>query len=307
MKMKNRILLAEKLILGIFLATFIGCSSNDEETLIKQESIITWGNPEDMYSGLALSDTELNATANVPGAFVYTPAIGTVLSLGANQNLKIDFTPTDAVNYNTATKTVTINVVNATDFDGNVYKVVAIGNQIWMAENLKATHYRNGDLIPNITDNTEWGNLTTGAWSFYANSDANGNLYGRQYNFYAVVDPRGLAPEGWHVASNAEWTALNTFLGGDDVAAPKLKATSGWPFSTFTTPNNESGFSALPGGARDTNGIPYWIDFAAFWWTSTDIPNSADANMITVYKNESYIDFSSDRKDEGYSVRCIKN
>jgi uncharacterized protein (TIGR02145 family) len=109
-----------------------------------------------------------------------------------------------------------------TDQDGNVYKTVNIGNQTWIAENLKTTKYRNGELIPNVTDNTLWKNLVTGAYSNYDNDNKKENIYGRLYNWYAVNDTRNLAPLGWHVPSDTEWTTLYSFLGGEDVAGFKL-------------------------------------------------------------------------------------
>jgi hypothetical protein len=112
---------------------------------------------------------------------------------------------------------------SVTDVDGNVYGAVKIGNQVWTKENLNVSKYRNGDIIPQVTNQTEWSNLTTGAWCYYENSTANGTTYGKLYNWYAVNDPRGLAPQGWHVSSNDEWTVLTTFLGGKALREAKLK------------------------------------------------------------------------------------
>lgn len=106
-------------------------------------------------------------------------------------------------------------VETVTDFDGNIYHVVTIGTQDWLIENLKVTHYRTGDAIPNVTGNTQWGNLTTGAYCDYDNSVGNGTTYGRLYNWFAVNDSRKIAPTGWHVSSDAEWTVLTTYLGGE--------------------------------------------------------------------------------------------
>jgi uncharacterized protein (TIGR02145 family) len=104
-----------------------------------------------------------------------------------------------------------------TDYDGNFYRTVRIGDQCWMMDNLKVTHYRNGDPIPNVTDAGEWNNLSTGAYCDYNNDPANADAYGRLYNFCAVYDSRNIAPEGWHVATDEEWQTLVDFLGGDDV------------------------------------------------------------------------------------------
>lgn len=141
------------------------------------------------------------------------------------------------------------------DIDGNTYKTVKIGIQLWMKENLNVSHYRNGDPIPEVKNPTEWINLTTGAWCYYINDSAMGPRYGKLYNWYAVNDPRGLAPTDWHVPSHAEWISLTTYLGGEDVAGGKMKeaGTSHWQ-SPNAGATNSSGFTALPGGYRLSNG-----------------------------------------------------
>ncbi len=110
------------------------------------------------------------------------------------------------------------------DIDGNIYKIVTIGNQTWTKSNLNVSRYRNGDPIPQVQDPSQWANLTTGAWCYYNNDPANGLIYGKLYNWYAVNDPRGIAPIDWHVPSDAEWTILTDFLGGINVAGGKMKA-----------------------------------------------------------------------------------
>ena len=106
-----------------------------------------------------------------------------------------------------------------TDKDGNTYKTIKIGKQKWMAENLNVSSYRNGDPIPQVQDKDEWAKLTTGAWCYYENDVENGKIYGKLYNWYAVNEPRGLAPEGWHISNDDEWGILIDRLGGDDGAA----------------------------------------------------------------------------------------
>jgi uncharacterized protein (TIGR02145 family) len=112
-----------------------------------------------------------------------------------------------------------------TDIDGNIYITVKIGNQWWMAENLKVTHYQNSDVIPEVTDNTQWGGLFSGAWCSYNNEESNVAVYGRWYNWYAVSDGSNIAPAGWHVPSDEEWQTLVDYLGGDGVAGGKMKTT----------------------------------------------------------------------------------
>ena len=142
-----------------------------------------------------------------------------------------------------------------TDFDGNTYLTIRIGTQVWMTENLKVTHYLNGDPLPGVSDNTTWGNLTTGAYCDYNNSPNYSIIYGRLYNWYSVVDIRNLCPTGWHIPSYPEWTTLFTYLGGGIVADGALRetGTTHWA-SPNSNATNESGFTALPGGARDEDG-----------------------------------------------------
>ncbi len=277
----------------------------------KNNPVITWENPEDIVSGTPLSETQLNATADLPGTFIYTPPIGTVLDVGANQNLKVDFTPTDITNYNTATKTVTINVTEVTtvtDYDGNVYQTIVIGTQTWMVENLKVTHYRNGDEIDNITDNTAWIGLTDGAYCWYDNDIANKADYGALYNWYAVADSRNIAPTGWHVPIDSEWSTLITFLLGAEVAGGKMKETG---FAHWDSPNtgatNQSGFTALPGGYRyGGEGTFARMGGWGYWWSNTPITESSawyrwiesgHANAYRIGVTNTF----------GFSIRCLKD
>ncbi|MBU3714533.1 MAG: hypothetical protein FGM46_06245, partial [Ferruginibacter sp.] len=148
---------------------------------------------------------------------------------------------------------------------------IQIGTQKWMSKNLDVAFYRNGDPIPQVTDPTAWASLTTGAWCYYNNDPIQGNKYGKLYNWYAVNDPRGLAPQGWHIPTDAEWTMLATTLGGASLAGGKMKepGTLNW-----TTPNtgadNSSGFAGLPGGYRYDAGTFYNIGSFGGWWSSTE-------------------------------------
>lgn len=169
-----------------------------------------------------------------------------------------------------------------TDINGNVYRTVKIGDQWWMAENLKVTHYRNGDTIPNVTDDSEWANLSTGAWCVYGNDESNADTYGYLYNLYAVDDSCNIAPKGWHVPTDEEWKTLEMHLGmsqseADDYGyrgtdeGGKLKETG---TTHWNSPNNgatnESGFSALPGGYRYLNGDFKYMGYYAYFWSSTE-------------------------------------
>lgn len=182
---------------------------------------------------------------------------------------------------------------------------ITIGTQNWMTVNLDIETYRNGDTIPQITDPTAWVKSTKGAWCYYNNDSANGAKYGKLYNWYAVNDPRGLSPKGWHVPSDAEWTTLSTFIGGVSLAGGKMKATTGWNVPNIGA-TNETGFAGLPGGARYADGKFNDVGSLGVWWSSTEyLPYYA------FYRSLQYYNVIMARSDNyklvGFSVRCIKD
>ena len=183
---------------------------------------------------------------------------------------------------------------------------IIIGTQKWMLRDLDVTTYRNGDPIPEVTDNTQWANLPTGAWCYYNNDPANGDIYGKLYNWYAVNDPRGLAPIGWHIPSDVEWGILITTLGGFNAAGELLKETG---TSHWAAPNlystNSSRFTALPGGWRTNSGTFSNISFSGFWWTS--FQNSVDALLLYLIYDSPSVYGGYFSKRYGSSVRCIKD
>jgi uncharacterized protein (TIGR02145 family) len=196
-----------------------------------------------------------------------------------------------------------------TDIDGNTYQTIEIGDQWWMAENLKVTHYRNGDPIPNVTDPDDWNSLTGGAYCEYDNDTANAAIYGRLYNWYSIGDSRDIAPSGWHVPADSEWQTLVDFLGGWEIAGGKLKDTAA---AYWTSPNtgatNESGFTALPGGYRGGEGGYSGIGHGTGFWTSSghEYINDAAWNRNLTYNHPEIIhDYSG--KKSGNSVRCVKD
>lgn len=189
---------------------------------------------------------------------------------------------------------------------------IVIGTQQWTSENLNVLTYRNGDVIPQVTDAKAWATLKTGAWCYYNIDELNGPIYGKLYNWYAVHDPRGLAPKGWHIPTDAEWTTLTDNLGGETIAGGKMKTTENTTSSNgkWATPNtratNESGFSGLPGGYRDFNGTFYYIGFYGYWWSSSEFSKPSALFRILYY----YLDnaaTSDYHKIAGFSVRCIKD
>ena len=203
-----------------------------------------------------------------------------------------------------------------TDQDGNVYKTVKIGEQWWMAENLKVTHYRNDDAIPNVTDDTEWTNLTTGACCANENDINNIEMYGLLYNWYAAADSRDLAPVGWHVPTDDEWKELEMSLGmsqsdanntgwrGTDEGS-KLKATSGWYNNGNGT--NESGFTALPGGYRVYGNDSFRKSGGSGdWWISTGYSSTHAWRRHLAYDNSAVARYYYDKR-RGCSMRLIKD
>jgi uncharacterized protein (TIGR02145 family) len=201
--------------------------------------------------------------------------------------------------------------IGISDIDNNVYNSIILGTQEWMSENLRVTHYRNGEPIPQIPDNT-WNNLTSGAYCWYDNDEATyKNNYGALYNFYSVVDNRGLCPDGWHVPSEEDWNTLRDFLGGADIAGGKLKSTrtTPEPHPRWESPNvgasNISGFSGIPGGYRLQDGIFGEIGRSGYWWNATvDGSNSAWMRALDYNGDDLYVNDAIKRV--GFSVRCLK-
>jgi uncharacterized protein (TIGR02145 family) len=218
-------------------------------------------------------------------------------------------------------------------------QTVTIGTQVWTTKNLDVATYRNGDVIPQVQDKDAWANLTTGAWCYYENDAKNGVKYGKLYNWYAVNDPRGLAPAGWHIPTDGEWTVLENSLGDD--AGKKMKSTSGWESWTedITCSNcktwnaeyrrkkecnvcqdtrvngkktfsgngtNSSGFSGLPGGARVFFASFYDVGSYGYWWSASGFDGSlAWDRFSNDYRSNLSRSFNS--KYNGLSVRCVRD
>ena len=192
--------------------------------------------------------------------------------------------------------------------NGNNNQTVTICNQTWMQKNLQITTYRNGDIIPQVTDATQWKNLTTGAWCYYNNDPSTEATYGKLYNWYAVVDSRGLAPIGWHVPTDLEFnTLIENCLGGFGEAGGKMKesGTTNWD-SPNTLATNSSGFTALPGGYRTfSGGFDYLRKQGNFWSTTEE--NVTRAKFLSLLNTISNATRSDIYKFYGFSVRCIKD
>lgn len=197
-----------------------------------------------------------------------------------------------------------------TDFDGNIYNVVPIGTQCWTAHNLNVSHYRNGDPIPQIQNDQDWLNATGGAWCYYANNTENGIVFGKLYNWYAVNDPRGLAPEGYHIPSRDEWNQMKDFLGGATVAGGKLKTVEHWQAPNAGA-TNETGFSAVPGSQRNGSFYTEGFGIVGVYWTSTenaDDEDGEDAWSNTLTRTSTNVsEYQGSWKKVGMSVRCVKD
>jgi uncharacterized protein (TIGR02145 family) len=220
------------------------------------------------------------------------------------------------------------------DIDGNVYKTVRIGSQIWMAENLKTTHYANGTAIPIVTGNSNWDTLatTSKAYCWYDDDIAtNADTYGALYTWSATLNGagssssspsgiQGVCPKGWHVPSDAEWKTLEMYLGMSQSVADetgergtdeggKLKETGTTHWQSLNIgATNESGFTALPGGCRRDNGTFEFVGLSGLWWSSTE--GSTDLAWYRhLYYDYSYVyrSIHSCNKQYGFSVRCLRD
>jgi uncharacterized protein (TIGR02145 family) len=196
---------------------------------------------------------------------------------------------------------------------------VTICTQTWATKNLDVTTYSDGTNIPQVTDPTAWANLTTGAWCYYNNDATNGTTYGKLYNWYAVAgiydaaslsNPalrKKLAPTGWHVPTDAEWTTLTTCLGGESVAGGKMKetGTAHW-ISPNTDATNVTSASGLPGGYRNNNGTFNNIGNNGNWWSSSENDTTNAWNRNLNYNNGN-TNRNNNNKKNGFSVRCLRD
>ena len=217
---------------------------------------------------------------------------------------------------------INIDGPNVTDVDGNTYQSVTNCGLTFTKTNLNVSKYSDGTLIPQVSDFIQWQNLTTGAWCYYENNIANGTTYGKLYNWYAVAgiynsesatNPairKKLAPTGWHIPTDAEWTQLTDCLGGQFVAGGKMKSTSTLWQSLNTDATNASGFTGLPGGYRSDDGAFYSIGGLGNWWSSsaggiiTPTTNAWYRTLVYGYGTAGRNDYN---KKNGFSVRCIKD
>jgi uncharacterized protein (TIGR02145 family) len=213
--------------------------------------------------------------------------------------------------FNTTTNHLELNTgtgwVSLTTSSAVFLPTIVIGTQQWMTINLETEFYRNGDPIPQVNDYTAWTNLTTGAWCFYFNDSTRGTTYGKLYNWYAVTDPRGLAPAGWHIPSDAEWVTLENNLGGAALAGGMMKEAGvvHWALPN-TNGNNNSGWAGLPGGFRPYNGAFADVGIRGYWWSSTEASTTSTWFRELDNLGGYVLRYAGDKRD-GFSVRCIKD
>lgn len=287
-------------------ATSGGNITNNGGTPVTQRGIVWSTSPN--------PTTANNSTTNGSGTGSYTSNLSNLTanttyyvrayatnSAGTAYGNQVSFTTT-------ASGGIVSNPGAGVTFNGYTYASIVLGNgQEWMAENLRTTKYRNGDNITNVTDNAQWDLLTTGAWVHYSNDSQYENPYGKLYNWHAVADTRNVCPAGWHVPTDAEWTVLTNYLGGESVAGGKMKSTG---TQYWQSPNqdatNESGFSGLPGGYRFSIGPFSHVGGYGGWWSSTE------GNTYNAWTRD--LDYSSGSvsrgyygKGNGFSVRCLRD
>jgi uncharacterized protein (TIGR02145 family) len=201
---------------------------------------------------------------------------------------------------------VLLNNPPVSTLDFPIADYINIGGQLWVVKNVTTSVYKNGDTIPQVTDNTQWDNLTTGAWCWYNNDPANESIYGKLYNWYAVTDSRGISPNGYHVATSTEWSTISSYLTSVGLNGGALKSLDVWS-SPNTGATNSTGFGAIPGGFRNFNGGVFSnLNLAARFWTTEDV-NVNNGRSYALNYNSSTLSTFSVSKKYGYSVRFLKD
>ena len=234
---------------------------------------------------------EYDASANVDDGSCATLAI-----LGCTDSFYLEYDASANVDDGSCLTGICGNNVIYQGYD---YATVLIGEQCWFAENLRSENYDNDDAIPSGLSNSEWSSTSSGATAVYGASAPHLEAYGRLYNWFAVNDPRGLCPSGWHVPTDVEWTILTDHLGGEP--GSQMRATYGWNGYNGT---NSSGFTALPGGARFYDGLYFNAGYLGNWWSSSSYHTGAWSRSLYGEYNYVFRELSSSMM--GYSVRCVR-
>ena len=285
---------------GLCLDTVLNPTISDR---VIESSVPGWNGPNYQWDDLVPGTIYHVRAFTCPIPFGTNPSSSTLVRYGSD----VEFTTLPFDKKIIFNPNLTCGVVS--DTDGNTYKTIQIGTQVWMAENLRVTKYRDGSTIQNIEDKNTWIENTTGAYCFFANNKLYGAIFGCLYNFYAVANKINLCPVGWHVPSKDEWTTLGTYLGGIFVAGGKLKETGEMHWdSPNTGATNETGFTALPGGyfMSYVSGEAFLeIGTRETWWSSTTADTFDALAYITDYVGE-YGAFGYPMIN-GISVRCLKD
>ncbi len=250
-----------------------------------------------VVSGKDITDVKTEIQGLLPGT-VYNYRLKAQNEIGDTVGQNATFTTFHPIGFN---QSLTYETVS--DNDGNTYKTIKIGGQTWMAENLRTSKLKDGTSIALVTDHVAWTNLTTAGYTWYGN---NSDVYGALYNWHTVNTGK-LCPDGWHVPSDSDWDILINQLGGEELAGNKLKEAG---VMHWMVPNpvtaNESGFTALPGGFRNSTGTYSNVRRYGYWWSSTE-RSATDAWARSLYFGYSNADRISSSLKSGFSVRCVKN
>ena len=324
MSKSTKFRLSYLVLTGFLLIVAVSCKNNallpvvvtNKLTAVSTNSVTCWGNvPADAGAaisarGACWSTSPNPTTANskstsTAGTGQFSTSV-TGLTMGTKYYIRCYATNSTGTAYGSQLTFTTL----LADVSGNIYHTVTIGTQVWMAENLKTSKYRDGKIISKLTNPISWTNFPSGAYCSYDNSTADSISYGNLYNWSAVHDSRYLAPTGWHIPTKAEVLTLITYLGGQSVAGDKLKEIGNTHWSgSYALATDSNGFTALPGGFISTeNGIYgfYNLGVIGQWWTSSEVDTN-NAWSWSLDNSTSQAAINSGSKQAGYSVRCVKD
>ena len=268
--------------------------------LLETSVVIEYGTSENYGNSFNVTQTPL-----IGGSDVDLSAVIDNLTIGTKYYFRIkSFNQT----WTTYTSGWNFTTYRVTDIDNNYYHSITIGSQEWLQENLKTTHFQNGDAISLLPFDNDWKTTTESAYIYYNYDLDLGKRFGYLYNFYAASDSRNVCPQGWHVPTLTEWTTLVEFAGGENVAAIKLRESGTADWSYYTNADNSTGFTALGAGIRLYNG-PYWgYQYSGTFWSTTSFASDTQYKYaMRMSADRSIIEWQIDSKTAGFSIRCLKN
>lgn len=295
-----------------------GAEITEKGVLISVNGLPTVGNSTRILSSANSDDFDVNIGSLEPST-TYNIRAYAINEHGVAYGDNLTFTTTQLI----------VQGTGVTDSDNNQYPSLIYDGYEWTTKNLAVTKYRNGDVIPQVQNPTQWANLTTGAWCYYENNSSNGTTYGKLYNWYAVNDPRGLAPQGWHVATGGDFYRLTNFLIDNGFncyetdtnrLAKSIASTNLWsstgvspttcsPLSGTLSSNNQSGFTGLPSGSRDSAGGFNGITGSTSWWTGGSSPSNQYIDFVDLvgHIGEGFRANGSALKSSGMAIRLVRN